>query len=67
VIVQIDNNSGHYRPTRINLHSAVNIMHHDLGMTFAPNVVIENHAPPKRRYNSFVQFLADPNAPGVAF
>ena len=67
VIDEIDNNSGHYRPTRQNLHTAVNVLHHDLGATFAPNCVVKNWAPQRRHYNSLVQFLANPHAPGVAF
>lgn len=65
VIMEIDNNSGHYRPTRQNLHSAVLVLHHDLGATFDANCVIRSHANPKRRFNDWNQFVGNVNAAGV--
>jgi hypothetical protein len=66
VIMEIDNNSGHYRPTRQNLHTAVQVLHHDLGVTFAPNCVVKSYAPPQpRRFQSWNAFVANVNAAGV--
>jgi len=65
VIMEIDNQSGHYRPTRQNLHTALNVLFHDLGVTFDANCVVRSHTPPfQRRFNSHLAFIANVNAPG---
>jgi len=64
VIMQIDNQSGHYRPTRRNLHTAVQVLHHDLGAPFDANCAVLNWEPPERRWN-WAAFDANVNAPGV--
>ena len=65
IIMEIDNNSGHYRPTRQNLHTAVCVLHHDLGANFDANCVIRSQTPPQRRFNTWGGFVANVNAPGV--
>jgi hypothetical protein len=64
-IMEIDNNSGHYQPSRQNLHTAVRVLHHDLGVMFDNNCIVRNYAPPQRRYVNWLAFDGNVNAPGT--
>ncbi|WP_425093048.1 hypothetical protein [Tropicimonas sp. S265A] len=66
IIMEIDNQSGHYKPTRLNLQTALKVLVNDVGAPFAVNCIVRDFAPPQRRFVNYQAFLLNLNAAGTA-
>lgn len=67
IITHLDNESGHYQPTKQNLHDALICLVDELGAHFDANAVVQSVAPPREQFPNWQALYHNAGAVGVAF